>query len=406
VTASIREVSEGGRVAIADPPIDVSPVAQLRRVVDALVDVDPADLSDAALAAELLARRREMDRQEAAFARCARAAHTRGVGALDGVASTAAWLRTQARMREGDARAAIDAGEVSELLAETGEAWRAGDISSAAFRTIAASRVDGHDDTYVKCELKFLDLARRNDLRSLRLVTAHFKRLALADGTEPSAHDGLHVSRLYDGRTAIRGDLSDLAAETVTTALHAYTDPPDEQFPKTTSRRYAEALVRICEVALEHTGTPERARAQVSIVIDWNTLVDKQPGRLDGEFTGPIHPRDIERLLCDAEISRVVTGPGGLPLDVGRKRRNPTPAMRRALVERDGGCRWPECDRPAGFCDAHHVVPWWPDRGETKLDNLVLLCSHHHHVTHEPGWSISFDGTALEVHRPGGTGFQ
>jgi hypothetical protein len=80
--------------------------------------------------------------------------------------------------------------------------------------------------------------------------------------------------------------------------------------------------------------------------------------------------------------------------------------MRRALVERDGGCRWPECDRPAGFCDAHHVVPWWPDRGETKLDNLVLLCSHHHHVTHEPGWSISFDGTALEVHRPGGTGFQ
>ena len=113
-------------------------------------------------------------------------------------------------------------------------------------------------------------------------------------------------------------------------------------------------------------------------------MTDRQPGRLDGEFTGPIHPRDIERLLCDCDISRIVTGPDSLPLDVGRMRRNPTPAMRRALVERDGGCRWPGCDRPAGFCDAHHVEPW-QHGGETKLTNLVLLCSHHHHVTHKPG---------------------
>jgi hypothetical protein len=389
-------------VAISHPPVTGSPVAQLRRVVDALVEIDPGELSDAALAAELLARRREMDRQEADFARMARVAHTRGVGQLDGAASTAAWLRAEARMREGEARAAIEAGEVSELLAETGEAWRAGEISSAAFRTIAAARVDGFDEAFVACEGKLLDLARRHDLRSLRLATAHFKRCALADGTEPSAQDGLHVSRLYDGRTALRGDLSDAAAETVTTALHAYMDPPDDQFPKTTSKRYAEALVRISEIALGQTGTPERARAQVSIVVDWKTLIDRQPGRLDGVFTGPIHERDIGLLLCDCDISRIVTGPDGLPLDVGSNRRNPTPAMRRALVERDGGCRWPGCDRPAGFCDAHHVVPWWPDRGPTSLKNLVLLCSHHHKVAHRRRWWLTFDGTTLEVHRPDG----
>jgi hypothetical protein len=383
----------------------VEPPAQIRAGVDALVAVDPADLSDAALASELLALRREMDRQDAVFARLARAAHTRGVGMLDGAASTAAWLRSAGRMREGDAPAAIEAGEVSELLAETGAAWRAGDVSTGALRMIAAARVDGHDDTYVRCEPQFLELALRHDLRSLRRATAHFKRLALADGTEPSAQDGLHVSRLYDGSTVIKGELSDLAAETVVTALHAYTDPPDEKLTRTTSQRYADALVRICEVALAHTGTPERARAQVSIVVDWKTLTERQPGRLDGEFTGPIHPRDIARLLCDCDISRVITGPDSLPLDVGRLRRNPTPAMRRALVERDGGCRWPACDRPAGFCDAHHVVPWIPD-GETKLSNLILLCSHHHHVTHKPGWSMTFDGTTLTVDRPDGTGFQ
>ncbi len=392
-------------MAIAPPVVPASPIAQLGSVVDMLVAGDPGGLSDAALADEVIALRRELDRLEAAFARMVGVAHVRGVGGVDGAASTAAWLRSAGRMREGDARAAIEAGEVSELLAATGERWRAGDVSSAAVRMIVAARVDGHDNTYVACEPLFLDHARRHDLRSLRRVTAHFKRCALADGTEPSVHDGLHVSRLYDGRTVIKGELTDLAAETVTTALHAYSDPPDEQFPKKTSTRYAEALVRIWEVALGQTGTPDRARAHVSIVVDWKTLTDRQPGRLDGEFTGPIHPRDIERLLCDADISRVVTGPDSLPLDVGRRRRNPTPAMRRALVDRDGGCRWPGCDRPTGFCDAHHVRPWIYD-GETKLSNLVLLCSHHHHVTHRPGWSITFDGTTLEVLRPNGTGFR
>jgi hypothetical protein len=391
-------------------------VAQLRDAVDALVSVDPSSLSDAELGSLVLELRREMDRQEAVFAQAVRAAHTQGVGASDGAASTAAWLRHRAHMREGDARAAIEAGAVSELLAETGEAWRSGDISSAEFRTIAAARVDGHDDTYVQCEPTFLELARRHDRRGLRGATAHFKRIALADGTEPSAYDGLHVSQLYDGRTVIKGELSDLAAETVMTALHAYTDPPDEKVPKKTSRRYAEALVRICEIALGQTGTPERARAQVSVVIDWQTLIDRQPGRLDGEFTGPIHPLDIELLLCDCDITRVITGPDGLPLDVGRKRREPTVAMRKALVVRDGGCRWPGCNRPAGFCDAHHVIPWWPDRGPTSLKNLVLLCSHHHHKAHQRGWRLTFDGTTLEIHRPdghilqpehaGGTGFR
>jgi hypothetical protein len=253
----------------------------------------------------------------------------------------------------------------------------------------------------MRCEPLFLEHARRHDLRSLHGATAHFKRLALADGTEPSVQDGLHISRLYDGRTAIRGDLSDAAAEAVTAALHAYTDPPDDQVPKTTSKRYAEALVRICEVALSRTGTPERARAQVSIVIDWKTLTERQPGRLDGEFTGPIHPRDIERLLCDCDISRIVTGPDGLPLDVGRSRRTIPPQLDRARQVRDGGCRYPGCTRPHGWTRAHHVIHW-KDGGATVITNIVSLCDHHHHVVHLPGWTATFEGHTFTVTRPDG----
>src|SRR6185295_7631314 len=87
-------------------------IAELSEVVDELAGVDPASQSDAALASDLLALRAQMDRLEAVFARRADAAHQRGVCAADGAASTAAWLRWRAGMREGEARAAIEAGAV------------------------------------------------------------------------------------------------------------------------------------------------------------------------------------------------------------------------------------------------------------------------------------------------------
>jgi hypothetical protein len=125
-------------------------------------------------------------------------------------------------------------------------------------------------------------------------------------------------------------------------------------------------------------------------------------GRLDGAYTGTLHPADVERMLCDCTVSRVVTGPDGLPLDVGRSQRTIPPQLRKGLDIRDGGCRFPDCDRPPGWCDAHHVVHW-KDGGATDLINLVFFCDHHHHVVHQDGWSVKFDGHELNVFRPDGT---
>ena len=378
-------------------------VEKLRGIIDLVVAIDPAELSDVALAGGLVTLRREIDRLEAAFARSAHAGHARGVGRVDGAASTAAWLRHRTGMREGDAKAAIECGAVSGLLSATGEAWRAGEIPSGAVRTIVAARVDGHDDRLRACEDVFLDLARAGDLRNLRRATAHFRNMARADGREPRVPDGLHCSRTFANRTVLSADLGDVAAETVMTALHAYTDPPDGDKPQPISQRNAAALVRICEVALAHPGDQPRPTAHVVAVLDWSTLTGGRPGRSDGAFTGPIHPDDIRKLLCDCTVSRVVTGPRSEVLDVGRARRTVPPPMRRALLVRDDGCRFPGCNRPPGWCDAHHIVHV-RDGGPTALDNLVLLCDRHHHVVHEPGWVVQFDGHDLHVVRPDGTG--
>jgi Domain of unknown function (DUF222) len=166
-------------------------IADLTDVVDELAGLDPSELPDSAIASTLLALRAQMDRVDGVFAQLAVTAHRRGVGGIDGAQSTAAWLRAKAGMREGDAKAAIAAGEVSDLLEATGAAWRAGEISSGAARTIFGARVEGSDDALLGSEPVLLDLARRGSLRDLQRAAGHFRSLALANGSLPGERDGL-----------------------------------------------------------------------------------------------------------------------------------------------------------------------------------------------------------------------
>ena len=95
------------------------------------------------------------------------------------------------------------------------------------------------------------------------------------------------------------------------------------------------------------------------------------------------------RIACDASRVVMTHGSDGSVLDVGRKTRTVPPAIRRALDHRDGGCRFPGCG--LRFCDAHHIKHW-ADGGETRLDNLVLLCRRHHRAVHEDGFKVETVG--------------
>jgi hypothetical protein len=86
----------------------------------------------------------------------------------------------------------------------------------------------------------------------------------------------------------------------------------------------------------------------------------------------------------------MVLGSAGQVLDVGRATRVVPASIRRALIVRDKGCAFPRCDRPPGWTDAHHVIPW-ARGGPTSLQNLVLLCGHHHDTVHHRGWTVSID---------------
>ena len=107
---------------------------------------------------------------------------------------------------------------------------------------------------------------------------------------------------------------------------------------------------------------------------------DAAPGTLP---TGTrISAGEVRRLACQVGIIPKVLGTQSVALDQGRSQRLFTPAQRIALAERDNGCAYPGCDRPPGWCEAHHLDHWQRDNGPTTLANGALLCAFHHREVH------------------------
>lgn len=159
-------------------------------------------------------------------------------------------------------------------------------------------------------------------------------------------------------------------------------------------RLRAEALVEL----LSRSGRADSALVlpRVSVIIDHQGTVS--------EFADGTHVCDetVARLCCDAVIRDIVIGRNGVPLAVGRRHRTATDAQRLALRAVFRTCAWPSCDRQFDHCQIHHVVPW-EHGGLTDLDNLVPLCSHHHHLVHEGRWRLKLENDrTLWIWRPDG----
>jgi hypothetical protein len=204
----------------------------------------------------------------------------------------------------------------------------------------------------------------------------------------------LHVSPTFDGMVRIDGDLDPETGGHVMTAIRSYCDAEAKHGRgsdgRTPAQRRADAFGEICRQWLDRPDRPNVAgeRPHLSVTIDLDALRRPVGGQamLDG---GPsVSAETARRLACDASVTRVITRGPSEPLDVGRRTPVVSPAMRRALIVRDGGCAFPDCDRPPAWTDAHHVRHW-AQGGETTTANLVLLCRPHHRLVHHGSFRVS-----------------
>ena len=220
------------------------------------------------------------------------------------------------------------------------------------------------------------------------------------DREDRAAHLGRFLTVSDDGcggiRLTGRGTVEDgavlRAALLPLTAPVAVLDPetcaelPD---PRDHGARMWDALVGVAQHALV-TGLPPEShgiRPRLSVTVDHDTLHGSTDGVGVADDGLELAGSAVRRLACDCDLVRVLLDADGCVLDVGRTRRLVTPAIWTALVARDRRCAFPGCTRPPVMCHAHHVRHW-VDGGATSLDNLVLLCGHHHRTIHHSPWQV------------------
>ncbi|HEY8662812.1 MAG TPA: DUF222 domain-containing protein [Propionibacteriaceae bacterium] len=180
-----------------------------------------------------------------------------------------------------------------------------------------------------------------------------------------------------------------------------------KRLQETPQQRLADALCNVVTAAGATTSTPHgttepsgvrvpTGAAQLMVVIPYEQLLDRACERgvlMDGTA---VSPGELRRLACQADLIPVVLGTGSTVLDVGRAHRLAPPALRLAVMLRDGGCAFPGCTVPMWHCDVHHATPWQLG-GPTNLGNAVALCQPHHSLV-EPAPPIRLpDGTFQTV---------
>ncbi|HEX6540099.1 MAG TPA: DUF222 domain-containing protein [Candidatus Dormibacteraeota bacterium] len=390
-------------MALPAAPTVPAAVAALSAAVDAVIS-DRAARAAGPLGEEIIELRKEINRLEGAVTeRLGRFERMRGHVA-QGAVSVVAWLRHRCRLsgREAALRAsvarslpAVPGAQDQLVRGEIGLGHAA--VIAQAVEDVGAAACD-HGDT-------MLDAARYLDCDRFATVVRHLRHSLDPEGELASArrHHANRYVRVVDRVThcSIEGRLDAEGGALVRAALEPFSRPIKGDQRSAGARR-ADALVDLARRQLRGaTSAPSAGGVRTHVIVTTTlpTLAGVRgapAGQLSG---GGILPSEtVRRMACDAGVTRLDMLDAAVHSH-GHERRTIPARLRRQLVARDGGCRFPSCDRPPEWTDAHHIIHW-VDGGKTRLNNLVLLCRTHHRFVHEDGWHIGWGDDGGIVVRP------
>ena len=400
--APVRDVDRPGAGAVYPSPHADVRMAEWTREDQALNELE-AEITELwghinAATAQFLALLAEFDRREG--------------WAQHGLSSCAHWLNWQCGIGRVAAREKVRTARALESLPKIAAAFGEGRLSYSKVRALTRAATAETEDMLLHIALNGTAAHVERTVRGFRRVRRDLER-SEADVLHERRY--LHCRRDADGSVRVEARLSPEVGEMLLKALEAAEAQLEERVgeeapegvsaetpPRGVSQRRADAFEHILGRFLAGKCSGSAAGAHELVVhIAHDALRDvPESSGASFEHGGSVAVETARRLGCDGALVGVVKGDKGEPLAVGRRTRAVPPAIRRALRVRDGGCRFPGCDR-SRFTHAHHIRHW-ADGGETSLDNLVTLCSQHHRLVHEGGYGVRVRDGEIEFTRPDG----
>lgn len=313
----------------------------------------------------------------------------RGVARVDrceawkdsGARDMAHWLAMRYGVSEWKARRWIAAAHALEHLPRITEALASGSL--CIDKVVELTRF-----ATPETEARLLRWAERVSGAAIRRRGDLETRQQIEDVQE--AEERRFLQWWYTGGTfGLRGELPAAQGAVIARALDRVAEsvptmPGFEDDPYPEDAKRADALVALCSARIAADADPDRATVVIHAQLEG--LISGTGGCAIED--GPvIHPETARRLLCNARAQIVIEDDRGEVVRLGRMTREPPAWMLRQLKHRDGGCRFPGCGNRR-FAQAHHLT-WWSRGGRTELENLALICSFHHKLVHELGWSLT-----------------
>ncbi len=410
----------------------------LRETAD-LLEADPAECPDAVKPERVLLLVATSGRLDAAISREVGVFDANTVWAGDGAKSAPAWMQPRTELSPACTRAIVRTAREVRSCPGVEAAWATGQIGTAKVTALLRAR-DVHPAMFAEMEAALVDEVAP---MTVAKAESHLARwAAIAEATrnaedaeaagddpddpvedDPMAKNSLHLSQTLGGRwlgdssyDPVSGaEIHDAITAEIDARFHAGVYRADDGM--TAAQRRAECEHDLILRGANPTQTRHgEVRPSVSVDIDAKTLAgipitdeaDAATRRCQLANGTPIARSTAERLLCTCRLTAIATrlrADGTIEVTgVTDLLRDATAKQRKALKRRDGGCVFPGCHAPYDWCQAHHLWQHEAD-GPTLLDNLVLLCSHHHHLIHEGGWHLWRDRSdgQLYLRKPDGT---
>jgi hypothetical protein len=343
----------------------------------------------AALAGRIVLLAAELDRREGWRA--------------EGATSLEAWLSERCNVSAATARAWSHVGSRLSDLPQLAGALSAGALTFDQVRAVVDTATPESEHAYVaqasECSVR--------QLGELAKADAAVSASATTRGSNAATQHEMRSVRFNDAARTMTAQLPEASYAEVRAGLEASARGIASDGETRWDQRVADALVSLVrsggrrvrrpaprKSVDEQASPPEAAPSPYLVVahVPLASLTDED-GVLCGELEhrGLIDAEVARRLACDATLVVALDDDVGHTMYEGRARRDPTPTQRRELWRRDRHCRFPGCPNSI-FVNPHHIKWWRRDRGRTDLDNLALLCEHHHHLIHSKSWQLSGDG--------------